>query len=136
MTGHLPDITSFADPSTWTGTQEVGSVLSAPRTVFTRLAGTPIHHCITLLASESLGTVTDEKALPVLACGPILARISVTHIDPGLAVVANEPMWTATTVAVDAINAGASIHTRTAGAVVVVGFTVATRESKRAGASV
>jgi hypothetical protein len=80
--------------------------------------------------------VADIEPLSVFTGGTVLARIVVAHVDPALAVVPCEPLPAPAGVVIDPINTCSSIHTGSCCAVIVVGLTVATRETKRAGASV
>ena len=48
--------------------------MNPPCSVLAGVAGAPVHQGVALLASEALGAVAQEVALPALACGPIPAE--------------------------------------------------------------
>jgi len=104
--------------------------------VLTRVARTPVNYLVTVLSCEPSVTMANIKSFSVFTSSSILARTPVTHVHPGLAVVPSEPLPAPAHVVIDTINTGPTIHTGGGSAVIIISFTVATRETKRTSTSV
>ena len=92
LAAHHLHITKLACPAGGTGAHIAGSVLYAGPALLTRAAGTPVHHLVTVRASEPGLAEALVGAVDAFTCSIVFARAAVAGVYPALAVGAREAL--------------------------------------------
>ena len=102
--------------------------MHASRLVLAGRLGTPVYVVLAAFAGETVRAVTGVVLHVVVARSTVLTGIAIALVYPVLAVGTCVAWATDARVVVDAVDAGAAVHTRGFGTVLVVGLTVDARE--------
>ena len=134
LAAHHLHITKLACPAGGTGAHIAGSVLYAGPALLTRAAGTPVHHLVTVRASEPGLAEALVGAVDAFTCSIVFARAAVAGVYPALAVGAREALLAEAGIVIDPVLAETTVHAGAQRAVLVIGLAVNAAETQWAGA--